>query len=120
MKSLSRFGILLAGILLAGCATVGGQGFNPGDTPLAKFTHADLKSAAAYAAVNGYPARAAVYLAIEQQLTACEQAMAAAIPHAPAPGATVGVFTAFEIAAEAVGQGIPPAVKINCGAITLP
>jgi hypothetical protein len=95
-------------------------GFDLGKLPIAKFTHADLLGAAAYANGNGYPARAAVYTAIEQQLTACEQAIDAALPRLPPAGTGVGVFTAYEIAAEAVGSGIPAAVKINCGAIVLP
>jgi hypothetical protein len=94
-------------------------GFDIGQLPIAKFTHADLLGAAAYANGNGYPARANVYTAIEAQLTACEQAIGAAAPKAPAPG-SVGVFTAYEVAAEAVGQGVPSNVRINCGAIVLP
>ena len=94
-------------------------GWNLSALPLAKFTHDDLQSAAAYATSNGYPARAAVYTAIDTQLTACENAISASAPKLPAAG-SVGVFTAYEVAAETVGNGIPAAVRINCSAVTLP
>lgn len=87
-------------------------------TPLAKFTHADLQQAASYATGNGYPARAAVYLAIDAQLTACEKAISTLKPTIPT--GTVGAFTAFEIAAENVGKGVPATVKLNCEPVTLP
>lgn len=115
--------VIAFAILLSGCATVQAQqpvGLDLSKLPLAKLAHADLLSAAAYATSNGYPARAAVYTAIDQQLTACEAAITAAAPKQPPAGSTVGAFTLFEIAAEAVGTGIPAAVRINCGAITLP
>ena len=101
----------------AGCSTTP---FKPADTQLSKFTHADLQAAAAYANANGFPARAAVYVAIEQQLTACEAAIAAAGPKPVPTGTEVGAFTVFEVAAEAAATGIPSAVKINCSAVTLP
>ena len=106
-----RYSILFVS-LLTGCA------FNVANTPLAKFTHNDLQAAAFYANSNGYPARAAVYMAIDQQLTACENALTASAPKAlPTNG---GAFLAFEVAAEAVGSGIPAAVKINCEVVTIP
>jgi hypothetical protein len=108
--------------LTSGCALLGGSTGTATDLsnlPLVKFTHTDLQTAAAYATANGFPARAAVYQAIEIQLTACEQAIAAVGPKT-VPNGTVGAFTLFEMGAEAVGQGIPANVKINCGAITLP
>lgn len=116
---------LAAGVLLclsAGCAVAQptSGGLDLSKLPLSKFTHADIQSAAAYATSNGYTARAAVYAALDMQLTACEAAIAAAAPKAPPAGTTVGAFTLFEIGAEAVAQGIPAAVKVNCGAITLP
>lgn len=89
--------------------------------PLVKFGHADVQNAAAYATANGYSARAAFWLALDAQVTACENALQAAAPKAPAAGGTVGLATGFEIAAEAVGNGLIPAqVKINCSLITLP
>jgi len=107
--------VILSMLILAGCATP----VNVAQTPLATFTHADLTGAAAYATANGYPARAAVYTAIDTQLTACENALTAAAPKAPVAG-SVGVFTAFEVAAENVGTGVPVNVKLNCSAIQLP
>lgn len=86
--------------------------------PLAKFTHDDLTSAAAYATANGYTARAAVWTAIDAQLTACENAISSFGPKTK-PAAT-GVFTLIEVGAEAVGTGIPAAIKINCEAIVIP
>lgn len=117
---LAWLGVVIATALLAGCGT-GALAQQPvTQWPLAKFTHADLTTAATYATTNGYPARAAVYTALDVQLTACETALAAAAPKAPPAGGTVGAFTAFEVAAEAVGQGIPANVRMNCSAITLP
>lgn len=95
-------------------------GFDLQKLPLVKFGHADVQTAAAYATANGYPARAAFWLAVDQQVTACEDALAAAAPRAPAAGGTIGLATAFEVAAEAVGTGIPPKVTVNCSLITLP
>lgn len=93
---------------------------------LMTFAHEDLLNAAKYATDNGYPARAAVYMALDAQRTAvanqiiaCKSAIAAALPSSP-PSGTVGAFTLYEIAAERVGQGIPASVRINCGAIVLP
>ena len=109
--------VAIAALSLSACASA--QTLSP-DQPvgISKFTHDDLQSAAAYADGNGYPARAAVYRAIDTQLTACEAAIRAAAPKTQATGR--GLFTAYEVAAEAVGQGIPAAVRINCGAIVLP
>jgi len=103
--------------LLAGCSNL--KPIDPSSLPLVKFTHEDLKAAAAYATSNGFPARAAVYTAIEQQLTACEAAIASSQPKPP-PSGTVGAFTLFEVGAEAVALGIPATVRVNCSAITLP
>ena len=104
---------------LYGCAGMPGAS-NPADPgPLAKFTHADLTTAAVYATQNGYPARAAVYTALDTQLTACEAAIAESGPTA-LPVGKIGVFTAYEVAAETVGNGIPIKVRMNCGAIVLP
>ena len=95
---------------LAGCATPVTQ------TKLAVATHNDLLAAAAYATQNGYPARAAVWNAVDTQLTACENAIQASIPTKPNLPANGGVFLATEVAAEAVGSfsGTPAAVRINC------
>ena len=101
---------------LAACASV-----NIGQTKLAVTTHTDLQAASAYASSHGYPARAAVYRAIDTQLTACEAAITAAEPQGPQITAIPGAFTAFEIAAEAAGNvsGIPASVKINCAPLPL-
>ncbi len=114
--------ILLLSMVLAvsGCALLPTGGFDPASLPLSKFTHADLQAAAAYANANGFPARAAVYTAIDIQLTACETAIASASPKPVPTGTTVGAFTLFEVAAEQAATGIPSAVKINCSAVTLP
>ena len=91
-----------------------------------KFTLADLEAAAAYADAHGYPARAAVYRAhaahlsaVKLQVEACKAAIRDALPK-PVDASNAGAFLLFEMAAEKVGQGIPAAVKINCGAIVLP
>lgn len=113
---------LLALILLTGCAAQADD-LKPLDLsslPLSKFTHADIKNAADYATSNGYPARAAVWNAIDAQLTACEGAINTLMPKLPSSGSTVGLATGFEIAAEGVGTGIPTAVKLNCSAVQLP
>lgn len=101
-----------AAFFISGCASFG-------TGPLATATHNDLVAAAALATANGYPARAAVRLAIDAQLTACEQAIAAAAPKAPAITGAVGPITAAEMLEEAVGSftGIPATVKINCSPI---
>lgn len=85
---------------------------------LATFTHADLQNAASIATKGGFPARAGVYSAIDTQLTACENALATLIP--PTISGTVGIFSAGEVAAEAVSSGIPATVKANCEAIPIP
>lgn len=111
------------GAFMPGCASAQSAtpstGLDLSKLPLTKLTHADLQSAAAYATGNGYPARAAVYTAIDTQLTACEAAIAAAAPKVPPAGTPVGAFTLFEIAAEAVATAVPATVRVNCGAITL-
>lgn len=119
MKRLILALALTASLGACASAPVGSPSTAIQNLPLAKFTHADLQTAAAYATGNGYPARAAVYTALDTQLTACETALAAAAPKAT-PSGTVGVFTAFEVGAEAVGQGVPASVRINCSAVTLP
>lgn len=101
----------------------------PAATPLAKLkqlTHDDLKAAAAYATAHGYPARAAMWTAIETQLTAaegqvaaCKAAIEAALPKPSADG-VVGLATLTEIGAEAVAQGVSAAVKANCEPIVVP
>lgn len=129
----------LAVAILTGCATTtdpvtGAKTIAPVDvtqTKLAVATHADLIAAAAYADKNGYPARAAVWRAhdahlsaVETQINACANALAASLPKVTA-GAPPTPFLAVEMSAEAVGNftGASPAVKINCAAfpiITLP
>jgi pectin methylesterase-like acyl-CoA thioesterase len=125
---------LIFALLLTACATppTPTKPLDATKTELAVVTHADLQAAAAYATAHGYPARAAVWTAedarltaIEVQISACANAIQAALPPAPTAGAPVGVFTAVEMGAEAVGQysGVPASVKINCAPfpiVTLP
>ena len=114
---MKRIICLIAIALLAGCATLA----NITTSPIAVATHNDLQAAAAYAQANGYPARAQVRLAIDAQLTACENAIAANAPKAPSAAGSVGPITAAEMAEEAVGSfsGIPAVVKINCAPLPL-
>lgn len=104
--------------MLSACATA--QSLDLSKLPLSKFAHADLQNAAAIAKANGYPARAAVWVAIDIQLSACEAAIAAAAPKLAPSGSTVGAATLLELGAEGLGQGIPANVLLNCSAITLP
>lgn len=94
---------------------------------LRQFTHADAQTAMAYATAHGHPERAAVIQAWEGVLTAkeaqgaaCKAAIAAAVPAPPPAGSTVGVLTLGEIAAEAIGTGIPANVQITCEDIVVP
>jgi hypothetical protein len=115
MQTLNRFTIALAACLaISGCATAPNLAASKG----AQFAHADLQNAAAIATKNGYPARAAVWLAIDTQLMACENALSAAAP--VAPSGTIGLASGLEVAAEGVGTGIPAAVQLNCAAIPIP
>ena len=108
--------LLLASLLpLAGCA----------GTAASNFTHADLQNAAKIATTNGYPARAAVWnaddqllTAAESQVTACKNAIAAAKP--TAPSGTVGLATLTELGAETAAKGIPANVAANCAPLPLP
>ena len=106
--------------LFAGCQTLASL---PTST-LALQGHADAQAAAAYATANGYPARAAMWVAIDTQITACEAAIAAAAPKPPTTGtAPAGPHLAldFEVGAEAIGNfsGIPASVKVNCAPLPL-
>lgn len=121
--------VLLAA-LLAGCAAA--PAIDVSQTKLAIATHDDLLAAAKYATDHGYPARAAVWLAedakltaIESQISACANAIEAALPRAPSATTPPTPFLGLEMAAEAVGSftGVPASVKINCEPfpiITLP
>ena len=102
---------IIAMALLGGCA----------GTPISTVTHEDLQAAATYATQNGFPARAAVWTAIDTQLTACEDAIKASGPTKPNLPPNGGVFLAFEVGAEAVGSfsGVPANVKINCAPLPL-
>lgn len=130
--------LALFAILLAGCAgtivkdpATGAVTFNVSAGKLEVAAHADLLAAAAYATAHGYPARAAVWAAedarltaIETQISACANAIAASLPK-PVSGPAPTPFLAIEIGAEAVGQfsGLPASVKINCAPfpiVTLP
>ena len=93
---------------------------------LSKFTHADLQNAAAIAAKNGYPARAAMWTAkdalltaAENQVAACAASLATLAPVAP-PSGTVGLATLDELATEQIGKGIPASVIANCKVIPIP
>lgn len=96
----------------AGCATA----VDLTQTELAVATHSDLLAAASYAETNGYAARAAVWRALDAQLTACEKAITAAIPARPALPDGAGPIAMLEVAAEAAGNvsGVPASVKIAC------
>lgn len=132
-----KFTVVLLCLILAACASTpssppaGAAVSTPTSTAsaplsLKTLTHADLQAAAAYATAHGYPSRAAMYTAIETQLTAaenqiqaCKAAIAAALPTSPTV-APPGAFTALEMAAEAVGQGIPASIRITCEPIVVP
>lgn len=118
----------IACAMLSACATTG-QPVDISTTKLSVATHADLQAAAAYANAHGYAPVAAVYLAdegrltaVEAQISACANAIAAALPAPPAQSGTVGPITAFEMAREAVGSltGIPASVKIICEPLPIP
>lgn len=107
--------LVLSLLPLAGCA----------GTAASNFTHADLQNAAKIATANGYPARAAVWTADDQLLTAaekqvqaCRDAISASKP--TAPSGTVGIATLTELSAEAAARGIPAAVAANCAPLPLP
>lgn len=102
-------------LAMSGCATQ----VNLSQTAVAKFTHADLQQASATANKANLTARVGVYSALDAQLTACENAISAAIPTV-VPNAPIGIFTAAEVAAETVATGIPASVQENCLAITVP
>lgn len=96
-------------------------GFDLSKLPLAKFAHADVLNAAAIASANGYDDRAAVWKAFDGQITACENAITASIPHLPTNTGTTGVATILEIGDEALGQiAIPTQVLVHCKSIALP
>jgi len=107
-----RLLVLLLVVLLAGCAGLP----NLSATKGAQFAHADMQAAAAYATKNGFPARAAMWTAIDAQVTACENAISAAAPAVPT---VTGAAMALEVGAEALSTGIPAAVSVNCAPIPL-
>lgn len=121
----------LAAVCLAACATTTTTAADGTTTTqvdatkgqVAVAAHEDLLAAAAYAQAHGYPARAAVWLAedarltaIETQISACANSIAASLPKPGTGPAPVGPFTAVEIAAETVASfnGPSAAVKANC------
>lgn len=134
--------VMFITILMAGCGSMQGPPPTPIDTSnaitkseakiegkasvndpvgISNFVVGDLTNAAALATANGFPARAAVYTGLATQLQACQAAVAAWKGSISAPsGPDVGVFTLAEAAAEAVAQGIPINVKVNCEPITIP
>lgn len=120
--------------LLAGCASAppasqpiaAVPAAAPVKQSLATITHGDLKAAADYATAHGYPARAAMWIAFDTQLTAaeaqvaaCKAAIEASLPQRQ-PSGMVGAFTLIEMGAEAVATGVPASVKANCEPIVLP
>jgi hypothetical protein len=126
--------VLLCALMLTACANVPAQAPDaaaastaapaPPQT-LKTFTHADLQNAAKYATDRGYLARAAMWQAIEQILTAaenqvaaCKAAIQANLPK-PVDG-TIGLAMLTEMGAEAVAQGVPAQVKANCEPIVIP
>jgi|SRR5580692_3352408 hypothetical protein len=109
---LNKFSIALCAILASGCATAPNIAGSKG----AQFAHADMQAAAAYATKNGFPARAAMWTAIDAQVTACENAISAAAPVAPT---ITGAAMLLEVSAEAAGTGIPAAVSVNCAPIPI-
>lgn len=120
MKALTNAIILLGALALL--STLGGCAL-PGDlmgSKLAKFTHADLQTAAAYATANGDAAGAAHFKARDEQLTACEKALADAVPKPLPADSTVGLATLYEMGRIKLASGIPPAVKLNCAPVALP
>lgn len=140
MKIITIAPVLAVTMLLAACAspphlsapsaTAPSSAASPAapaaPSSLKTLTHEDLQAAAAYATAHGYPARAAMWQAIETQLTAaenlvaaCKAAIAGALP-APSTAGPVGVFTLVEVGAEAVAQGVPASVKANCEPIVVP
>lgn len=118
--------VVLAVAVLAGCAAVPEASAQQPVRTLREVTHADLQAAAQRAEKNGYPARAAVWRSFDAQLTAwenqvaaCKSAISAAIPQ-PGSAEFAGVFDALEAGAEAVGAGVPVAVRVNCEPLPIP
>ena len=120
----------IALLAFAGCATnPPGKPIDISTRPLELATHNDLLAAAKYAEDHGYPARGAVWrahdahlTAVEGQISACLNAIAAAKPSAPANTGSLGPFTLIEMGAEAVAsfnQGLSAAVQINCEPLPL-
>jgi hypothetical protein len=117
-------------LLCAGCATAQTppKPIDLSSFGLSKFTHADLQNAAAMATKAGLPARAAMWTAKDQLLTAaenmvasCANALATLVPAAPASsGSVVGLATLDELATETLGRGIPTNVLASCKAIPVP
>ena len=114
---MKRLLALLCLTLLSACATT----VDLTQTKLAVATHADLLGAAQVYTNANLPDRAAVVMAVDAQLTACEQAIGAAIPKAPAPVAGAGPLTLAAQASVAVGsfQGVPAAVRLHCEPIPI-
>jgi hypothetical protein len=126
---------ILALLVMAGCATnptTGAPTIKTVDftaTKLATATHSDLQAAATRATANGYPSRAAFWLAADTLLTAqegqanaCEAAIAAALPKTTGAVSFAGPADALEATAETVGafSGIPANVKIVCEPLPIP
>lgn len=103
-----------SGAVTSSVAVAQAAGWDLNKIPLLKFGRADFVTAANYATSNGYPGRAAVWNGIVAQYDACDAAVMAAAPKLPPKGSTVGLFTGIEVTAELAGQGIPPAVAVNC------
>ena len=111
---MKRLALMMLMWLLTGCATP----VDVAQTKVAIYTHKDFQQAAAYAAGNGYTARAAVLTAIDAQITACENAVTANEPKALPTD--IGPITAAEMLNEALGTGVPASIKVNCAPIPVP
>ncbi len=127
MKRIGYTILLLAVIILTGCATVPASGppvaVDVSTSKLAVATHDDLLAAAKRATDNGFPSRATVWLAedakltaIEAQISACANAIKADLSPSAPTGSTAGIFDAEEAITEAVGRFTGPSAqtKIIC------
>lgn len=105
----NRFLIALVALLASGCATP------PAVLKAEQFVHADAQAAAAFDASVGLAPRANVILAIDAQVTACEQCLNASFPSSLPPGAAA--ITLYEMAASGIAGASGPA---KCKALCEP
>ena len=116
----------IAALLLAACSTTP---FDITKSQISIDTHAGNLAAAKYATDNGYPERAAFWMAVDQVLTANEQqanacvaAIQASLPQVPTAPSSMSPELAIEMGAEAVGNfsGIPARVNVLCAPLPIP